>query len=81
MADTPEIPAAAVQAAAEVLFEHWRKTFAKGTRADNFTDEAREVLAAALPHLGDPTSRAVARGAAMADEVLARYAAREVDHD
>lgn len=58
MAD--EIPEAAVQAAAEVLFERWRNGFAKGLNvdvfgmtSDAFADEARVALAAALPHLDE----------------------------
>lgn len=70
----PEIPAAAVHAAAEVLERQYDSQY-DGSHLTwrDFADEAREVLAAALPHLADPTSHAVARGAAMADEVLKRY--------
>lgn len=61
MAD-PEIPEVAVQAAAEVLFEH-RKVTDPGDplTLEYFTERAREVLAAALPHLLKAAAAAATR--------------------
>lgn len=51
MPDTPE--AAAVQAAAEVLFAFYEDDYERDRMApQDFAPEAREMLAAALPHLG-----------------------------
>ena len=49
---TSPIPGAAVRAAAEVLLRFWNNPVEDETvMAADFADEAREVLAAALPHL------------------------------
>ena len=51
---TAEIPEAAVTAAAEKLREHYGGEFDASHLAwQDFAGEAREVLAAALPHLND----------------------------
>lgn len=50
MADIPEIPEAAITAAAEAIRRQWGPLI----RDDfDFTPQAREVLAAAWPHLGE----------------------------
>ena len=58
MPDTPEIPAAAILAAAEVVQRHWDDSAERDTA--QATDTAREVLAAALPHLLAPAAAAAA---------------------
>ena len=62
----PEIPAAAVQAGAEALLHQFERLEDDYTlTVDYFIDEAREVLAAALPHVYRDFADLIDRGPAI----------------